>query len=162
MCATKASGPDGMIGAFYQHYCSVVKSHLKAMVKDFFWSSFLLRQLNHTFIALISKRDNPTKIVQFCPISLCYVAYKLILKILGNRLGHVMARIVSHPQAVFIPRRIIFENTIMAQEVFHTMKHKSGRSGVMATKLDMARAYYIMECGFGWWSNVFQHPPFWC
>lgn len=60
-------------------------------------------------------------------------------------LRNVMSRLISYPQAAFIRERVIYENTIMAQEVFDSMKSKKGRSRLMATKLDMACAYDRME-----------------
>ena len=54
-------------------------------VVEFFTNGRLLRQLNHTFIALIPKRDNPSETHHLRPISPCNTIYKTISKILVNR-----------------------------------------------------------------------------
>lgn len=75
---TKAIGPDGFTGLFYQRYWTTVGRVVTNMVQQLFTNGYLLRELNHTFIALIPKVDSPTKISQFRPISFCNVGYKII------------------------------------------------------------------------------------
>lgn len=82
--ATKAPGPDGFIALFYQKYWRVVKSSVIEMVKSFFATGHMLRQLNHTNLVLIPKVENPLTVGQFHPISLCDVGYKIISKILAG------------------------------------------------------------------------------
>ena len=67
----KAPGPDGFGASFYQHHWSMIKEQLCAAIKDFFRSGKLLKEFNHTFIALIPKVENPETANQFRPISLC-------------------------------------------------------------------------------------------
>lgn len=109
----KAPGLDDMSALFFQHYWSIVECDLGAMVQHFFRHVFLLKQLNHTFLVLIPKVEHPSKIKQYRPISLCNVAYKVILKILTNRLKGVNHRLISHYQAAFVPERTIQENAIL-------------------------------------------------
>lgn len=87
--ATKALGPDGFTGLFYQLYWSLVGCEVIHMVQQFFTNGYMLRQLNHSFIALILKHDSPTKIMQYRPISLYNVSYKIISKIMAARLTGV-------------------------------------------------------------------------
>jgi ribonuclease HI len=65
------------------------------MVKAFFHSSFLLKSLNHTFLTLIPKITTPELVTQFRPISLCNVTYKIIAKIMVNRLKPFMDGFLS-------------------------------------------------------------------
>jgi hypothetical protein len=51
-------------------------------------------------------------------------------------------------QSAFLKGRSIHDNTILAHEIFHSMKHKQGRGGLMAVKLDMEKAFDSMEWGF--------------
>lgn len=138
------------------------------MIKHFFVNDFLLKQLNHCFIALLPKEDAPAKISQFCPISLCNVSYKIISKILTSRLKSVMHKLISNNQAAFVPSRHIQDNLIMVHEIMQTLKRKQGRGGLMALKVDMSKAYdrvswpFLMEIlrcfGFGakWCRWIYQ------
>lgn len=124
--ASKAPRPDGMTGLFYQHYWDIVGDQLSGMVIQFFTSGYLLKQLNHSFIALIPKTNNSSSVSNFRPISLCHVAYKVISKILANQLRQVLPKLIAYPQAAFVSGRSIQENTIVSQEVFRAMKIKRG------------------------------------
>jgi hypothetical protein len=61
-----------------------------------------MRDINSTFIALIPKIKNPTSVTEFRPISLCNVIYKIISKILANRLKRILPQIISPNQSAFI------------------------------------------------------------
>jgi hypothetical protein len=58
--------------------------------------------LNATFIALIPKKVGAVEVKDFCPISLVSGIYKIIMKVLVNRLKIVMENITSKTQNAFI------------------------------------------------------------
>lgn len=58
--------------------------------------------LNKTLIILIPKISAPERINQFQPITLCNVLYKIITKVLVNRLRPLMVKITSLSQASFV------------------------------------------------------------
>jgi hypothetical protein len=83
--STKAPGLDGFIALFYKKYWSIVKMWSFLAFRIFFGHNHLLKEQNHTFIALIPKQLGASTMNQFKPISLCNIIYKIILKILANR-----------------------------------------------------------------------------
>jgi hypothetical protein len=144
----KAPGPDDMTGLFYKTYWNIVKQNVVDSVQSFFRGGFMLKDFNHTNIALIPKVDNPSKVNHFKPISLTNFSYKIISKILSNRFKPLLQKLISPMQSAFLKGRSIHDNTILAHEIFHSMKHKQGRGGLMAVKLDMEKAFDSMEWGF--------------
>jgi hypothetical protein len=105
--------------------------------------------MNFTHIALVPKITNPVKVTDFRPISLCNVIYKLISKVLANRLKVWLPKIISPYQSAFIQGRLISDNIIAAYETLHTMHSKMfGKKGYMAVKLDMSKAYDRVEWSF--------------
>lgn len=60
----------------------------------------------------------------------------------------VLDDLISPFQSAFIPKRNITENIVLAQEVLHKFRKKSGFGGLMAAKLDMAKAYDRVEWNF--------------
>jgi hypothetical protein len=142
MAPTKAPGPDGMPPVFYQKYWHVVGSDVTKAELSCLNSGRILNSINHTFITLIPKTKNPERVTEFRPISLCNVIYKLISKVLANRLKIILPQIVSDSQSAFVPGRLITDNVLVAFETLHFMHHnKIGRDGAMNLKLDMSKAY---------------------
>ena len=82
---------------------------------------------NETTTVLIPKVDSPEKVTQFGPISLCNVVYKVISKILANRLKKILQDIVSCYQSAFVPGRLITDNILVAYESIHAIKKKQGK-----------------------------------
>ena len=146
MAPSKAPGPDSMPSIFYQKYWHVVGSDVITTMLSCLNSSCLLKSINHTFITLIPKVKNPEKVTDFRPISLCNVIYKLVSKVLANRLKLILPQIVSKSQSAFVPGRLITDNVLVAFETLHHMHHnKLGEVGAMALKLDMSKAYDRVE-----------------
>lgn len=103
--------------------------------------------MNHTFIALIPKIDGATKVEQFRRIALCNVGFKIITKIMANRLRTILDKMVAPTQATFVPNRHIQDNTILNHEIMHFMNERRGTRGYMALKIDMAKAYDKVDWG---------------
>ena len=86
MAPTTAPGPDGMSPIFYKTFWNIMGNDVIKTVLDALNSGYVHESLNETFIALIPKVKNPKKVSDFRPISLCNVVYKLISKVMFNRL----------------------------------------------------------------------------
>lgn len=84
--------------------------------------------------------------VDFHPINLCNVLYKLISKAIANNLKMLLPLIISESQSAFVPRRHIFDNILIAYELIHFLLRKiRGKKGFMSIKLDMSKAYNRVE-----------------
>ncbi|KAK7855155.1 hypothetical protein CFP56_029352, partial [Quercus suber] len=86
MAPLTAPGPDGMSPVFYKSFWHIVGEDVTAVVLKALNTGVIPESLNSTFIALIPKIKHPKKVSDFRPISLCNVAYKLISKVVVNRL----------------------------------------------------------------------------
>ena len=106
----KAPGPDGMSAVFFQKYRSIVSNNVIDMALNFFNHNIPIPKLNKTNISLILKINNPKRMKDFRPISLCNVVYKLISKILANHLKALLPHIISENQSVFTSDRLITNN----------------------------------------------------
>jgi hypothetical protein len=146
MSPSKAPGPDGMTALFFQKYWHIVGNDVTSAILDFFSTGCMLSSVNFTNIVLILKVKSPESMIQFHPISPCNILYKIIFKVLVNRMKIVLPRVISNSQSAFMPGRMITDNVIMAFELLHYQKNLGrGRNVQMATKLDMSKAYDRVE-----------------
>lgn len=105
--------------------------------------------LNDTYICLIPKVSCPQKITEFCPISLCNVVYKIVSKVLANRLKKILPEVINESQSAFVLRRQITDNMLVVFETMHCMNQKrKGKKGLMAIKFDMSKAYDRVEWAY--------------
>lgn len=137
----KAPGPDGFPAGFYQHSWSMVAQSVCSFVQDIWHNPHLLQTVNFTDISLIPKVQRPEFVTQFRPISLCNTIYKVVSKVIVNRLKEVIPLVISPFQAGFVPGRCIQENIVIAQEISHSMRNMNGKRGFFAIKVDLAKAY---------------------
>ena len=122
--STKAPGSDGF-SALFNKYWNTVKNVVFHSIWDFFKKNHLLKEQNHTFIALVPKQMGPF----FRPISLCNIIYKIISKILANRFKSLLHHFISTLQSAFVPSRNIQDNSILAHELLHSLKLKKKKKG---------------------------------
>jgi len=79
----------------------------------------------------------------FKPIELCNVVYKIISKIIANRLKPLLPTLVSVEQSGYVECRQILDNIIQAHEVVHSLKSK--RQAGMIMQLDLEKAYHKLS-----------------
>ena len=149
MHPTKAPGPDSMSAIFFQKYWDVVGNDIMHMVLNVLNSNMSIADINRTNFTLIPKINSPSRLSNFRPISLCNVVYKLVSKVIANRLKNILPQIISENQSAFLSERLITDNVLMAFELMHYLEHKKeGKENFMAVKLDMSKAYDRVEWGF--------------
>lgn len=108
-----------------------------------------LNEINETYISLILKTKNASQVGDFQLISLCNVIYKIISKVLVNRLKSILPNIIFPNQSDFIPNRLISDNVLGAFETLHTLSNRNlRRERYKALKLDMSKAYNRVKWSF--------------
>ncbi|XP_014755959.1 uncharacterized protein LOC104584065 [Brachypodium distachyon] len=144
----KAPGPDGLHAVFYKRYWSLLGDDLVKEVLEAVNSGVIPDGWNGTMLVLIPKVDDPKRVSRFRPISLCNVVYKVISKMLANRLKVILPDIIDEHQSAFVPERLFTDNILLAYECVHSIKKKKGKKGLCAVKLDMHKAYDRVEWCF--------------
>ena len=141
MAPLKAPGPDGMPPTFFQHYWEGIEDDVVQAVVSCLNSTSIETGLNHTFITLIPKVKSLEFITEFRPIALCNILYKLVSKVLANRLKKVLPHIIFESQIAFQSDKAISDNILVAFETLHHMKRRNSRKmSHMVLKLDMSKS----------------------
>jgi len=87
----KSLGPDGWTIEFYLAFYDLLGEDLLKVVEECRLSGSLYNAINLNFIALIPKSDTPSSFNDYRPIYLCNCLYKIISKIIANRLHPILS-----------------------------------------------------------------------
>lgn len=117
----KFPGPDGFHPLFFKSQWDIVGTSFHKFVVECFAHPKSIGLVNQTLFTLIPKCDVPNSVSQFKPISLCNVAYKVVTKVLTQRLRNTMPYIVSANQSSFVPGISTCGNILVLQEVIHSL-----------------------------------------
>ncbi|GJX51879.1 RNA-directed DNA polymerase, eukaryota [Tanacetum coccineum] len=146
-CGTdKAPGPDGFTFGFFRHFWHLVDRDVCEAVRYFFKFSDLPKGCNSSFIALIPKIPDANLVKDFRPISLIGSIYKIIAKILTNRLVDVLGGIINEVQSAFIKDRQILDGPFILNEVMSWCKKKKKQT--LLFKVDFEKAYDSVRWDF--------------
>jgi retron-type reverse transcriptase len=136
----KAHGHDRYIGLFFSTCWEIVKGDIISAIQRFYnMNQQGLSFLNQAFVVLIPKKNNPTRITDYRPISLTHSFAKVISKLLANRLGPELDHLIFINQTAFIKDRCIHDNFIYVQEALKVL-HKKKIPGLFI-KLDISKAF---------------------
>ncbi|CAN0884339.1 LINE-1 retrotransposable element ORF2 protein [Linum grandiflorum] len=135
----KAPGPDGFNLEFFKQNWRLVQEQVMLAFADFFSRSKLPNMVSCTFVCLIPKKEVVEDVRDFRPISLTSSLYKILSKVLLERLLELMPVLVSKHQCAFVSDRQILDAALIANELIDS-RRRSGKSGLVI-KLDIEKAY---------------------
>lgn len=104
--------------------------------------------MNKILLCLIPKVTTANMIMNYRPIKLCYTTYKLINKIIVNKLKLLLNTNIGPSQAIFLFNRRASGESIIVQEFFTYFKKIKGMQGNMIPKIDLGKAFNKIEWSF--------------
>jgi len=110
----KCPGPDGFNFNFIKEFWGVLKPDFRRFVDEFHANGSFPKGNNASFLALIPKTNHPQSFNEYRPISLIGCMYKIIAKLLANRLRKVMSALIDERQTAFIKDRHILHGTLIS------------------------------------------------
>nr|GEZ32629.1 RNA-directed DNA polymerase, eukaryota [Tanacetum cinerariifolium] len=135
----KSPGTDGYTFEFFRKYWNIVGPDFCEAVEYFFETGLFSKGCNSSFVALIPKVADAKVVNDFHPVSLIGSVYKVVKKILANRLALVIADLLSDTQSAFVANRQILDGPFILNEILHW--HKRKKKQTMFFKVDFAKAY---------------------
>jgi len=142
----KCPGPDGIFFGFIKDFWDILKDDVLCFLHEFHRNGRLSKGINSTFIGLIPKVDSPQRLNDFRPISLVGSMYKILAKVLANRLRSVIGSVISDSQSAFIKGRQILDGILVANEIVdEARRHKKE---LLLFKVDFEKAYDSIDWGY--------------
>ncbi|GJZ96546.1 RNA-directed DNA polymerase, eukaryota, partial [Tanacetum coccineum] len=146
-CGTnKSPGPDGFSFDFIRTFWDILKHDFVNAIREFFISSKFPPGCNSSFIALIPKKHDAKFVKDYRPISLIGCFYKIVSKILANRLKMVISELISDVQSAFVSNRQILDGPFILNELISWCK--AHKSKAMIFKVDFEKAFDSVRWDF--------------
>lgn len=110
---------------------------------EFHWNGKLFKGLNNTFIALIQKVEILQRLSEFRPISLIGSMYKVLAKVLSNRLSRVIESVILEHQYAFGNGRKISDDILIANEIVDEARRL--KKQLLLFKVDFEKAFDYVD-----------------
>ncbi|CAJ2677955.1 unnamed protein product [Trifolium pratense] len=142
----KSPGPDGFNLNFFKACWTIVKNDVMAFLREFHNNAILPKAVTASFLTLIPKKDHPQILFDYRPICLIGSLYKILSRILANRLKRVLGKVISNCQSAFLPQRQILDGVLILNEILDLAKRR--KDECLLFKVDFERAYDTVNWGF--------------
>lgn len=158
----KAPGPESFTMCFFKDCWELIKDDVMQTIHNFHQNEMFEKSLNATFVALIPKRYGAEELKDFRPISLIGGMYKIIAKLITERMKTVIGRLIKEHQMAFLKDRQIMDAAMLANELVDSMVKQNVPD--ILCKLDIEKSYdrvnwnfllkVLSDMGFGMkWRN---------
>ena len=145
----KSPGDDGIVSEFYKEYWYLIHEQFTQVLKYIFNANTLSKSQYNAVLTLLYKKGEREDIRNWRPISLLNVDYKIITKILAERLKRVLPSIIHNDQKGFVKGRNINDaNRLLQDLIFYTDKNELNSAIIF---LDYEKAFDRVE-----WSWVLK------
>jgi hypothetical protein len=135
----KIPRPDGWMVNSFWNFFDIMGPDILDVVEESRVSGVVYGALNATFIALTPKEEKPETFSDFLLISLCNLIYKIITKIINNRIKPMLSKFMTKEQFGFLDDRQILDAIGVSQESIHNIKSKKMKALIM--NIDLMKAY---------------------
>ena len=144
MSKEKSPGLDGLTTEFYQLLWNVIKKDFKEVINECKFQKHLPRSMNTALIRLIFKNTGEkSNLKNWRPISLLNVDYKIISKVITNRLRKIMPDVIGEDQSCGVTRRNIQDNLMIIRDAIYYINNEDREGAILS--IDQEKAFDRIE-----------------
>ena len=119
MARNKTPGEDGLPAEFYTVFWNDIKLYIMSSYQYSFENNSLSITQKRGILCLLPKRSDPLQLKNWRPISLLNVDYKLVAKVVAERLKTCLPYLINEDQSGFIKGRYIGQNIVSLTDIIH-------------------------------------------
>ncbi|PKU76567.1 hypothetical protein MA16_Dca001171 [Dendrobium catenatum] len=138
--SNSSPGPDGFNFHFYKSAWHIIGPTVCKAIRSFFHKCYMPNGVKATALVIVPKTKNATTVSEYRPIALCNTIYKIITKVIAERIKPVMKLIVMDTQAGFIKSRVSTDNILLANDIL-AFAGKNKRGNYFCAKLDIKKSF---------------------
>lgn len=142
----KCPGLNGWTIDLFIHFFNLIKHDLLRIVEASQISGSIHHIMTSTLIALIPKKPEAESFKDFRPISLCNITFKIITKIIAERIKSTLACFLTKDQHAFLKGRNILDAVANTQESLFSMSTNKSNATILI--IDLQRVYDSLDWGF--------------
>ena len=146
MKQNKSHGDDGIVSEFYIRYCYLIKEELTKVIKYIFLSNTLAPSQERAMLTLLYKKGEREDISNWRPVSLLNIDYKIITKIIAERLKPLVPNIIHPDQNGYVNGRNLFEANRLLKYIIEYSEENEINSSIIF--LDYQKAFDRVEWGW--------------
>ncbi|KAL2076997.1 hypothetical protein ACEWY4_027414 [Coilia grayii] len=144
----KAPGVDGLPVDFFKSFWPEMGKDLLAVLSDSLAKGRLPLSCRRAVLTLLPKKGDLNEITSWRPVSILCSDYKLLSKVLANRLSKVLEQVIHPDQTYCVPGRLIYNNISFIRDIFSLSKTFNLEFGLIS--IDQEKAFDRVEHSYLW------------
>ena len=172
MASGKAPGIDGLSSDFFKHFWSLMGQDILDVFKECFEKGMLPASSRRAVLSLLPKKGDLTSLKNWRPVALLCTDYKILSKVLSNRLKLFIGQLIVVDQSYCVPDRSMLDSLFLMRDVFDICKVYNINAGIISIDQEKAfdrvdhnflfttlQAFGVGE-GFLSWVRILYHEAF--
>ena len=142
----KTPGLDGFSGKFYQTFWPILKNDLLSVLNHYFLTGSFPRSFGRAVITLLPKKGDLADIANWRLVALLNNDYKILARLLANRLKECIGSVVNEDQTYCVPGRSIHDNVGLIRDIIDYANENGVPLAVV--NLDQQKAFDNVDRGY--------------
>ncbi|CAI5955220.1 unnamed protein product [Closterium sp. NIES-64] len=124
MAKDKAPGKDGLPKELFEVHCDIMGKHFMQLVQNFAATATLQTSTKEAVTILLHKKGGRDQLENYRPITLLSFTYKVIARVVADRMKKVMHEVISPEQFGFLPGRKLLDAVGLVADVIEAARNK--------------------------------------